>query len=172
MAERPKGKRRICHDAYEKEYSGWPGWMGTYAMPGVRVRVLEDTASFSSASAGRHCRMFGMCPAERGRQCTINSNSGLKIMVVRNIVTIVYMMMNALVEWSVMDENPSNRIVSEGSRKIFLIWKLLKQTLKTAIFECKKYGEVGEWSGKFAEEKTDRSLSAPVGAVGCLYKRS
>lgn len=28
---------RICHDAYEKEYSGRPGWMETYAMPDVRV---------------------------------------------------------------------------------------------------------------------------------------
>ena len=66
MAERPKGKRWICNDAYEKEYSGRPGWMGTYTMPGVRVRMLENTAAFGSASAGSHCLMYGMRPAERG----------------------------------------------------------------------------------------------------------
>jgi len=37
MVEGAKGKRWICHDAHEEEYSGWPGWMGTYAMPGVWV---------------------------------------------------------------------------------------------------------------------------------------
>ena len=94
--------------------------------------------------------MYGMCPTERSGQWKINSNSGLKIMEAQNIATIVYIMMNALMEWSVMEENLSNRIVSEGSGKIFLIWKLLKQTLRMVIFECKKNSVIGERSGQWS----------------------
>lgn len=65
MAEKSRRKRRICHDAYEEEYSGRPGWMGTYTMPGMRMRMLEDSAAFSSASAGSHRLMYGVRHAER-----------------------------------------------------------------------------------------------------------
>lgn len=72
----------------------------------------------------------------------------VKIMEAQNIANIVYIMMNALMEWSVMEENLSNRIVSEGSGKIFLIWKLLKQALRMVIFECKKHSVIRERSGQ------------------------